>query len=59
MNELLDLITNMLKSEFEDGIGVNELSKVLRDNNIVYDKIPFEIYNCDEIVVEDNVVRLK
>lgn len=59
MNELLDLIINILRNEFEDGIGVNELSKVLRDNNIVYDKIPFEIYNCDEIVVEDNVVRLK
>lgn len=59
MNELLDLIINILKSEFENGIGVNELSKVLRDNNIVYDKIPFEIYNCDEIVVEDNFIRLK
>lgn len=59
MNKLLDLIIIILKSEFESRVEVNELSNYLRKNNIVYDRIPFEIYNSDEIVVEDNIVILK
>lgn len=58
MNELLDLIIDILKNEFEEGIEVNELSCYLKENNIIYDSIPFEIYNCEEIIVEDNIIRL-
>ena len=59
MNELLDLIIKVLKNEFNGKVEMNELSQYLRKGNLIHDKIPFEIYNSDEIIVEDNIIRLK
>ena len=54
-----DLIIKVLKNEFNGKVEMNELSQYLRKGNLIHDKIPFEIYNSDEIIVEDNIIRLK
>ena len=58
MNELLDLIYDILINQFKDKsyIEITVLEKYLRDNNIIYDSIPFELYNCEKINIEDNKI---
>ncbi|MBC5629474.1 hypothetical protein H8S20_11290 [Clostridium sp. NSJ-6] len=60
MNELLDLIIYILKTELkgQDTISISELTDYLKNSNIIYDKMPFEVYNCDELLIEDNNIAL-
>lgn len=60
MDELLDLIIDILNTKFGNAetIEIKDLEKYLKENNIIYDGIPFEFYNCEEIKINDNKITL-
>lgn len=58
-NDLLDLIIEIIRNDFDGAVKASQLEQCLKDKCFIYDKIPYEVYESDDIVIEDNIIKIK